>query len=108
MNMKLIVEPEDGVAPIVAAIRGASRTIEIAIFRFDHPEIERALVEAVKRGVVVQALIACKNRGGEQRLRGLEMRLLGAGAIVARTNDDLERYHGKYIIIDRKRLYLLA
>ena len=36
------------------------------------------------------------------------MRLLDAGAIVARTNNDLERYHGKYIIVDRKKLYLLA
>ena len=36
------------------------------------------------------------------------MRLLAAGATVARTADDLARYHGKMMIIDRRTLYLLA
>ncbi len=36
------------------------------------------------------------------------MRLLAAGVTVARTADDLVRYHGKYMIVDRKELYLLA
>ena len=36
------------------------------------------------------------------------MRLLGAGVTVARTDDDLVRYHGKLMIIDRRVLYLLA
>ena len=36
------------------------------------------------------------------------MRLLDAGIIVARTADDLLRYHGKYILIDRRILYVLS
>ena len=36
------------------------------------------------------------------------MRLLEAGVIVARTADDLTRYHGKLMIVDRRELYLLA
>ena len=34
--MKLIVEPADGVAPLLAAIKNAKRSVDIAIFRFDH------------------------------------------------------------------------
>ena len=42
-------------------------------------EIERELEAAVRRGVKVRALIAHTNRGGENRLRKLEQRLLAAG-----------------------------
>jgi phosphatidylserine/phosphatidylglycerophosphate/cardiolipin synthase-like enzyme len=92
----------------VKAITSARRTIEIVIFRFDQREIERALAHAVSRGVAVHALIAHTNRTGEQSLRRLEMRLLDAGVTVARTDDDLTRYHGKLMIVDRRELYLLA
>jgi phosphatidylserine/phosphatidylglycerophosphate/cardiolipin synthase-like enzyme len=56
----------------------------------------------------VTALIAFANRGGEKSLRRLESRFLEAGIIVARTSDDLTRYHGKYILIDRRILYVLS
>ena len=70
------------------------------IFRFDRVELEKALEAAVTRGVVVRALIAHTNRGGEKSLRRLELRLLDAGVTVARTADDLPRYHGKLLIVD--------
>jgi phosphatidylserine/phosphatidylglycerophosphate/cardiolipin synthase-like enzyme len=63
-------------------------------------ELEKALGAAVQRGVTVRALIAHMNKGGEKRLRKLEQRLLEAGVTVARTADDLPRYHGKMTIID--------
>jgi phosphatidylserine/phosphatidylglycerophosphate/cardiolipin synthase-like enzyme len=106
--MKLIVQPDSGVAPIVAAIKGARKSVEIAIFRFEHKAIEAALNEAAARGVRVTALIAFINRGGAKSLRKLELRLLDAGIIVARTADDLIRYHAKYILIDRRVLYVLS
>ena len=74
--------------------------IDIVIFRFDRPELEKVLQAAVARGVVVRALIAHTNRGGEKSLRKLELTLLAAGVTVARTADDLPRYHGKMMIVD--------
>lgn len=38
----------------------------------------------------------------------LEQGLLDVGAIVARTGDDLVRYHGKFIVIDRTTSWLLG
>src|SRR5690606_2146911 len=70
-------------------------------------ELEKALAAAVERGVPVRALIAHTNRGGERRLRELEQRLLAAGVTVARTADDLPRYHGKMLIADGV-LYVLG
>ena len=103
-----MVQPDDGIEPLLAALRSAKTSIQILIFRYDRSEIERALVEAVQRGVTVQALIAFTNRGEEKNLRKLEMRLLERGITVTRTADDLVRYHGKMFLIDRKELFLLA
>ena len=106
--MKLLIQPEDGIAPIVAAITKARKSVDIVIFRFDRAEIEAALKAAAKRGVQVSALIAHANHGGEKSLRKLEMRLLEAGVTVSRTAGDLVRYHDKLLIIDRRTLYLLS
>ena len=106
--MKLLTQPGDSVGPLVAAIEAAKTSVEILIFRFDRGEMERALIAAAERGVFVHALIAYTNRGGEKNLRDLEMRLLAAGVTVARTADNLIRYHGKMLIIDRSVLYLLG
>jgi len=102
------VQPEDGVAALIQGLDGAKKSIDILIFRFDHREVEQALLRAVGRGVRVRALIAYTNRGGEKHLRALEMRLLGAGITVARSADDLTRYHAKLIIIDQRLLFVLA
>src|SRR5215471_11996171 len=106
--MKLMLQPGDGPTSIIKAINNAKSSIEIVIFRFDRSEIERALANAIKRGVFVHALVAHANRSGEDGLRDLEMRLLAAGVNVARTADDLIRYHGKMMIVDRRELYLFA
>lgn len=104
--MKLIVQPDAGVAPIVTAVRQAKRSIDILIFRLDRFEIAHALGAAVARGVRVRALTAHTNRGGTKSLRKLEMSLLEAGVTVSRTADDLVRYHGKMMIVDSKILHV--
>jgi cardiolipin synthase len=55
----------------------------------------------------VRALIANTNTGGEKQLRKLEARLLGSGVTVARSGDELTRYHAKFMVIDGRRLYVM-
>ena len=105
--MNLIIQPEAGLAPVVKAIHRASKAIDIAIFRIDREEIEKALGAAVQRGVRVRVLVAHTNRGGEGRLRQFEQRMLEAGVTVTRTGDEFVRYHGKYMIVD-DTLHLFA
>ena len=107
-SVKLIIQPDHGVGPVLSAIEDAKKTIELTIFRFDRKDIEAALRAAASRGVKVSALVAYANRGGEKLLRNLELRFLEAGMIVARTANDLTRYHNKLMIIDRRVLYVLA
>jgi phosphatidylserine/phosphatidylglycerophosphate/cardiolipin synthase-like enzyme len=104
--MKLLVQPDAGVQPVLAAIKRARKSIDILIFRLDRDDIVEALGAAQARGINVRALIAHTNRGGEKSLRRLEMRLLDAGLTVTRTAGDLLRYHGKMMIIDQRVLHL--
>jgi cardiolipin synthase A/B len=105
--MNLIIQPDAGLVPVVRALRGARHRIDIAIFRIDREDIEKALAAAVQRGVRVRVLVAHTNSGGEPRLRKLEQRLLEDGVMVARTGEDFVRYHGKYMIVDDK-LYVFG
>jgi phosphatidylserine/phosphatidylglycerophosphate/cardiolipin synthase-like enzyme len=104
--MKLIVQPDDGIAPVVTAIKQAKKTIDVLIFRLNRLEIARALEAAVARGVTVRALIAHTNSGGDKSLRKLELQLLEHGVTVSRTADDLVRYHGKMMIVDSRVLHV--
>ncbi len=103
-----MVQPRDGIAPLLAAVKAARKSIDILIFRMDWKALENALTEASGRGIAVRALIANTNRNGEPRLRSLETRFLAAGITVGRTDSDLIRYHGKMMIVDGQTLFLLS
>lgn len=106
--MKLITQPDEGIRPLLAAVKRARRRLAIVIFRFDLDELEDALAAAVKRGVEVVVLIANTNKGGAQSLRKLEQRMLKKGVTVNRTDDDMVRYHGKLLLVDRRQAYVLG
>lgn len=106
--MKLLVQPDDGTAPILAALSRAKKSIEIVIFRMDRREIEESVRIAASRGVFVRALVAFANRGGEEQLRRLESRFLEAGVTVTRTGDDMVKYHYKMLLVDRRTLYVFS
>jgi phosphatidylserine/phosphatidylglycerophosphate/cardiolipin synthase-like enzyme len=106
--VNLIVQPADGLDPILQEIARAERSIDLTVFRLDRAEVVKALEEAVTRGVAVRALIAHTNGSREKALRKLELRLLDAGVTVARSADDLQRYHAKLLVIDGTRMYLMG
>jgi phosphatidylserine/phosphatidylglycerophosphate/cardiolipin synthase-like enzyme len=106
--MKLIVQPDEGVSSLLSGIDNARKSIEIAIFRFDHAEVKQALERAVDRGISVHALIANTSHGSDKDLRKLEMELLPTGIEVSRTSDDLLRHHYKFMVVDHRVLYLLT
>ena len=108
IRMELLVQPEDGLTPILNAIKKAKTRIELTIFRFDRKELQKALELAVVRGVKVHALIAHQAAGEGKKLRKLELELLEKGITVSRSAADLVRYHNNMMLIDRETLHLLA
>ncbi|MDX2034742.1 MAG: phospholipase D-like domain-containing protein [Blastocatellia bacterium] len=106
--MHVIIQPRDGITPLVEGIRQAQSSIEVIIYRLDRLEIEQALVEAAGRGVHVHALVTYTNKEDLKDIRKLERRLEDRGIIVTRTAEDLVRYHTKMMIVDRRQLFLLT
>jgi phosphatidylserine/phosphatidylglycerophosphate/cardiolipin synthase-like enzyme len=104
--VELIVQPTDGITPLLETVVAAQKSIDMVIFRFDLRSMEKELEAARNRGVVVRTLIAHQGSQGEKKLRQLELRLLAKGILVARTGDAFTRYHGKMMIIDRETLHV--
>ena len=104
--MELIVQPTDGITPLIDTIQKAQKSIDVMIFRFDLKPMEKELEAARDRGVVVRALIAHESSQGDKRLRQLELRMLDKGILVARTGDAFVRYHGKMMVVDREELHV--
>ena len=92
--MNLIIQPDAGLGPVIAAIQRARQNVDIAIVRTDRNEIEKVLAAAVQRGVRVRVLVAHTNRGGENRLRKLEQALLEHGVTVEPTHVGIVALNG--------------
>ena len=105
---RLLVQPEDGVTPLVTAIESAKRTIDLCVFRLSHRWVIGALRSAVERGVRVRALIAHRSGRGAKLLERLSDKLESLGAAVTHTDDFLRRHHGKMMIVDDTRLFVLG
>ncbi|MBI4263317.1 MAG: phosphatidylserine synthase [Acidobacteria bacterium] len=104
--MQLIVQPSDGLTPVLDAIGRARRALDVIIFRLDLKEVVKAIDAAVGRGVNVRALVAHTHKGPDKRLRHLELQMLQKGVTVSRSADDFVRYHGKLVIVDREELHV--
>jgi len=105
---QLLVQPDDGSAPLLEAFDSARRSLDLYVFRLDDRRVADALGRAVRRGVAVRALVAHTRRGGAFALRKLESRLRKIGVDVSRSDNDLQRYHGKMAIVDDRRLLVLG
>jgi phosphatidylserine/phosphatidylglycerophosphate/cardiolipin synthase-like enzyme len=106
--MRVIIQPRDGVEPLIEGIGQAKTSVEIIIYRLDRLEIEQALIEAAARGVLVHALITYTNKDDLEEIKRFEKRLTKSGVQVTRTDEKLVRYHCKMMIVDRRRLFLLT
>jgi phosphatidylserine/phosphatidylglycerophosphate/cardiolipin synthase-like enzyme len=52
----LLIEPDMGRTPLLSAINGAARTIDLVIYEINDAKITKALIKAAKRGVSVRVL----------------------------------------------------
>lgn len=107
-TVRVIIQPRDGIEPLLEAINQATDSVEIIIYRLDRLEIEQALVVAAARGIRVHALITYTNKDDLREIKKLEKRLTERKVKVTRTAEDLVRYHSKVMIVDRQKLFLLT
>jgi cardiolipin synthase A/B len=77
--MHIIIQPRDGIEPLLKGIGEAKTSLEIIIYRLDRREIEQALKEAASRGVHVHALITYTNTDDLKDIKSFEKRLTESG-----------------------------
>lgn len=104
-KVSLIVQPGDSFFPIVNALDKAQTSVNITVFRMDDPIIQQAMVEAVRRGVRVRALIATSARGWGEANKRLLKEARKAGIEIKEPAGDSKktRFHYKIMMVDGRQ-----
>ena len=97
----LIVEPDDGLDPVLDLIAAARDTLRIKQFTFTDEALVDAVIERRAAGVDVRVMLNAAKSGGERANDETFDRLRDAGVTVAWTNPAFYVTHEKSIVVDR-------
>lgn len=109
-SLSLIVEPSDGIAPIIDAIAHASSSVDVVLYQFEDPQVEQALAADEARGIRIRVLL----NGGyyskkESDDNDAAQRFLSSHGIdVAWTPSYFALTHQKTIVIDGDTAYIMT
>jgi phosphatidylserine/phosphatidylglycerophosphate/cardiolipin synthase-like enzyme len=56
-SISLVVEPQDGITPVLSLIQNASTSVDMVMYELTDPEVEQALLDAKNRGIAVRVLL---------------------------------------------------
>ncbi len=96
-----IVEPDDGVKPILEFIRQAKSTVDIEVYLLSERGVLDALKEAKQRGINVRVMLEEHPFGGGEGNATVFRQLRDAGINVKWSNPAFRFTHEKVIIVDR-------
>jgi phosphatidylserine/phosphatidylglycerophosphate/cardiolipin synthase-like enzyme len=105
-QVKLLVEPTDGVTPIVKALNRATQTVFVAAYILSHLRIVHALDRAEARGVRVYVELEPAPYGIFGQPQRMMIVLRAAGIAVRWRPAGFQYAHSKYMVIDDKLLVL--
>ena len=100
---RLIVQPDDGVEPVLQMLGEARRTLRTVQFTLDDPRLVQAVLDAHRRGVKVQVLLNPQKSSGERGNDQSFERFHRAGVPVEWTHPRFPVTHEKAIVIDDER-----
>ncbi len=107
--LSLIVEPDDGIAPVLGPIRGASRSIDLVIYELDDPGIEEALADAAARGVAVRVILSAGYDGASSTMNADAYDFLRAHGVAVRWSPGyFSLTHEKALMIDGVRAIIMT
>ena len=103
----LLVQPDDGRAPILDEFAAARCTIDLTIYLISDAEIIAGLAAAVERGVRVRVILEEHpfGGGGGQDERAAELQ--AAGMELHWSSDRFRFSHAKYAVVDRQTALIL-
>ncbi len=99
-QVRTLVQPEDGVEPVLALIRSAGRSILVKQFTLTHPAVIAALVEAHRLGRDVRVMLNPHRSSGDRANDESFAALAAAGIAVAWSNPKFAVTHEKSVVVD--------
>lgn len=106
MPRRLRVLPDDTARPLLDALAGATRSINIRMFLFADPELLAAVQAAQKRGVKVRVMLNPQRRDGSSDNEDTRRALLAAGVEVRDSSPAFAVTHQKSMLIDGRAGYI--
>ncbi len=113
-DISLFVEPEAGVAPIVAAIDGARAQVDLEIYILTNENVINALIAAAGRGVKVRVMMEPNPFNPEKPDEPLDinrktaLKFKGTGVRYAWTDPTFRFTHSKTLVIDRATGFIMT
>jgi phosphatidylserine/phosphatidylglycerophosphate/cardiolipin synthase-like enzyme len=100
MSHSLIVLPDDTAKPLLDALAGAKKSLNIRMFLFTDPALLDAVVATKKRGVHVRVMLNPARRSGESENEESRKTLAAAGIEVRDSSPEFALTHQKSMVID--------
>ena len=98
----LIVEPDDGLQPVLDFINSAQSSLLIKQFTFTEPSLVEATIARHKAGVEVRVMLNAQRSGGDRANDETYEQLHHEGIDVQWANPKFYVTHEKSIVVDRK------
>lgn len=105
---RLFIEPDDGRAPIIEAIRAARGSIDLACYLFSDGQIIDELIKAQERGVRVRVILEREPYRGSPVNYKTRKKLEAAGIHFKWASSIFALMHAKVIIIDKTRALVMT
>lgn len=102
----LLVLPDESAKPIVDAIHGAKKSIQVKMFVFSDEDLLHAVVAAHHRGVKVRVMLNAARRSGEDDNKHVRKALERAGVEVKDSNPDFGITHEKSMVVDEATAFV--
>ena len=102
MSHPLVVLPDETAKPIVDAIAGAERSLNIRMFLFTDTTLIDAVIAAHTRGVNVRVMLNPARRSGESENEEARKLLTDAGVTVRDSNPAFALTHQKSMVVDNR------
>jgi len=106
MTHRLIVLPDDTAKPLIDALDGAKRSVNIRMFLFTDPDMVQAVKAAQQRGVKVRVMLNPQRRDGSAENEETRKALSDNGVEVRDSSPAFALTHQKSMVIDGETGYV--
>ncbi len=103
---QLIVQPNDGTAPVLEFIRSARESLLIKQFTFSQPVLMDAVVERMNAGVAVRVMLNPKRSGGDRANDATFEFFKNAGVEIKWASPEFYVTHEKSIVVDSRAVLI--